>query len=1045
MPDGLNESVGMDTTAFKSGAAELIRQVKNIENSFKASAAVMGTWSTSSDGLKSRISTLKEEIENQKGALDKLHSAYNTAVSGGEAQQKQADILAQQMYKLEGQITRNEKALGNYQSKLESIESPAAGLQEKLNALGQQVQLSASKFQITASAMGDWSSKSEGLRAKLESLREIESAQKQQVSELESVYVQVAQKQGANSTAANDLAIKLNEARAAFEKTGSDIRSFSRDLADAEAKEKEQSSPLGKLKNSFQELGEKAEENGHKVSNIFSGLKSSIAGFATGLVASLSFKEVAEETDSVEKTAAQMTAVLKSTGSVAGMTASQLGELAESQAKVTTYSEDTTKQAENMLLTFTNIKSNVFPQTIKAAEDMATAMGTSATDAAKTLGKALNDPANGLSKLTKQGVTFTADQQKQIKAMQASGNVAGAQALMLQELEREFGGSAKAAGSTLTGQTQIMENNLKEAGVRIAEALMPIVQTVLPMIIQGAQNLAKEITAHKAQIQNAVQNITTVIKDVFGWIETHGPAVKVAVIGIGSAFAGLKIATVIGGIVLQIGKAKKAIQDVKGAATGAKVFSQMFGFSPQILLIIALIALLAVGIYELVTHWKQVTAAAKAFGSGCMTVLNTVKGAITSALVGALNGVKSAWNGIAGFFSGIWNGIKVGVTTAGNGIKIAFVTVWQVIRTAVMAIVTPFVQGIMSLWNGMKTGIQTIMNGLKNILGGIWTVIKNVVMAPVLLLIDLVTGNFTKLKSDAISIFNNLKNAFVQIWMGIKQVFTGAVQAIAGFLTVEWNGIVSGATITFNALAVFFSILWTGIKNTAVTVWNALVGFFTGLPGTIGGIMNAIGSWVRNVWDSLVGFIGSIPGRFAAGLSSLGGTVRGAFDDAINFIRNLPSEALGWGRDIIDGIVGGIRSAADHVRTAVGNVAQDIRSFLHFSKPDTGPLADFDTYMPDMMTALANGITGNVGKLRNAAAQAAGVLASGLQVAAVAPASSNSYSSSVTNNDSQPRFYLTINANGMNPSNQQDAEKAAAVWGNVIVKQAQRKGLVIPI
>ena len=111
MADGLSSSVGLDTTAFKNGAAELIQQVKSIENSFKASAAVMGTWSTSSDGLKSRISSLQEEIGKQKDALDKLHTAYNAAASGNDTDQKAANSLAQQMYKLEGQITRNEKAL----------------------------------------------------------------------------------------------------------------------------------------------------------------------------------------------------------------------------------------------------------------------------------------------------------------------------------------------------------------------------------------------------------------------------------------------------------------------------------------------------------------------------------------------------------------------------------------------------------------------------------------------------------------------------------------------------------------------------------------------------------------------------------------------------------------------------------------------------------------------------------------------------------------------------------------------------------------------
>lgn len=374
---------------------------------------------------------------------------------------------------------------------------------------------------------------------------------------------------------------------------------------------------------------------------------------------------------------------------------------------------------------------------------------------------------------------------------------------------------------------------------------------------------------------------------------------------------------------------------------------------------------------------------------------------------------SAAWSGIQSGLTNVWNGIRNGMTSAWNGIRTGIATAWNAIKTALLAFVSPLVNGVINLWDHMRTGIQTVMTGLKNILGGIWTVIKNVVMAPVLLIIDLVTGNFTKLRSDAVAIFTNLKNAFAQIWTGIRQVFTGALQAITGFLTVEWDGLKAMAIAVWQGITGMLTATWSAlvtaaqtifntlvavvqaVGNAIVTAFNAVVAFFSGLPGTIGGIMNsigswirsvwdgivgffsglpgrigstmdAVGSWVRSVWDGLIGFVGGIPGRFASGLSALGGAVRGAFDDAIGFIKNLPSEALQWGSDIIDGIVNGIKSAANHVRDAVNGVAQDIRSFLHFSVPDEGPLVDFQNWMPDFIQGLAVGITDNKGVLTSA-------------------------------------------------------------------------------
>ena len=91
-------------------------------------------------------------------------------------------------------------------------------------------------------------------------------------------------------------------------------------------------------------------------------------------------------------------------------------------------------------------------------------------------------------------------------------------------------------------------------------------------------------------------------------------------------------------------------------------------------------------------------------------------------------------------------------------------------------------------------------------------------------------------------------------------------------------------------------------------------------------------------------------------LSSLGSTVRNGFWSAIRFITSLPSQAVQWGRDFIDGIVSGIRNAIGRVRDAVSDVASTIRSFLHFSVPDEGPLTEYESWMPDFMQGLAKGI-----------------------------------------------------------------------------------------
>ena len=76
----------------------------------------------------------------------------------------------------------------------------------------------------------------------------------------------------------------------------------------------------------------------------------------------------------------------------------------------------------------------------------------------------------------------------------------------------------------------------------------------------------------------------------------------------------------------------------------------------------------------------------------------------------------------------------------------------------------------------------------------------------------------------------------------------------------------------------------------------------------------------------------------------------------MNFIKNLGSQAVQWGADIINNIVCGIKSKINAVADAVKGIADKIRSFLHFSVPDEGPLTDFESWMPDFMKGLAKGI-----------------------------------------------------------------------------------------
>lgn len=204
---------------------------------------------------------------------------------------------------------------------------------------------------------------------------------------------------------------------------------------------------------------------------------------AIGSAAKDMFTGAIDEAREAKRGMAQLEAVLTSTGGAAGITKKEALDLADSLSAaggLSTATDDAVLAAENMLLTFTNIKKNVFPGATKAALDMATAMNNGVAPSLEDLqgksilvGKALNDPIKGITSLTRVGVTFSEEQKKMIKALVDTGDTAGAQNIILAELNKEFGGSAEAAAKASGGMAQLegKMDNLKQG---IGEALLPV-------------------------------------------------------------------------------------------------------------------------------------------------------------------------------------------------------------------------------------------------------------------------------------------------------------------------------------------------------------------------------------------------------------------------------------------------------------------------------------------------------------------------------------------------------------------------------------------
>ena len=225
----------------------------------------------------------------------------------------------------------------------------------------------------------------------------------------------------------------------------------------------------------------------------------------------------------------QVNAALASMGPVAGRTAEQLQKNATALMGLSTFDDDEILQKVTAnLLTFGNVSGAQFDRAQRAAVDMATRLKMDLQPATIAIGKALNDPIKGMTALSRVGIQFTADQKAVIEQMVATGNVAGAQSVILAELERQFGGAGKAMQDATPGdETKDAWNSFQEVVGQIINQVLPPLTSLLTGVLNAFNTLdpaMQTVIVTFGAIVAAVGPIITVIGTMVSAIGTIGPA-----------------------------------------------------------------------------------------------------------------------------------------------------------------------------------------------------------------------------------------------------------------------------------------------------------------------------------------------------------------------------------------------------------------------------------------------------------------------------------------------------------------------------------------
>lgn len=477
---------------------------------------------------------------------------------------------------------------------------------------------------------------------------------------------------------------------------------------------------------SFSKTADQMAGRSNKLGATLGKLGGAFAGLAVISKATSFLKDSVAEARESQKVNAQTGAVIKSTGGAANVTAGEFGKLATAISNKTGIDDEQIQAGENMLATFTNVQNrlgkgnDIFTQATKVSTDLAVATGTDNVKANVLLGKALNDPLTGIGKLTKIGVTFTAQQKAQVKQMMKTGDVAGAQKIILKELGKEFGGSA-AAQATAGEKAATAYANLKES---VGTALLPVLDKFFTFV-------STSLIPGLYKIPTVFSKIRAAIGPIIGGFGT---------LGSGSDSAGNKVSAL--------------AQTFSSAWTSIKSI-----FSSSVSIITSLWG--AFG-GTLVTYARSTLTNLMTILRGAFTVIQGIFQVFSSLLKGDWSGVwdgiklilSGAWTMIQGIVAQGWNALKTVFALAGTALKATFSGIWTGIKslaTAGMASIVSAVKAlpgklgaIGGLFKAAGKGLITqFVNGMKNaagiisgVAGNVWTAVKR-----------LLNGAITKINS----------------------------------------------------------------------------------------------------------------------------------------------------------------------------------------------------------------------------------------------------------------------------------------------------------
>lgn len=293
------------------------------------------------------------------------------------------------------------------------------------------------------------------------------------------------------------------------------------------------------------------------------------------------------------------------------------------------------------------------------------------------------------------------------------------------------------------------------------------------------------------------------------------------------------------------------------------------------------------------------------------------------------------------------------------------------VAEALLPVITPIIEAVTKLINLFTNLPKPVQTAIVGMVGGF------TLLAPALSMIGQMSNGLNVLKTvfgSAASGTTKSAGIISKVITGLKTVVVGALKGVQTvlkglFTVIKANPVMAIITIVIGGVTLLYSKCeW--FRNAVNSIITKIKGYWDSFKNKVSSVVNSIKSFFTNLVSGVKTKASQIKNAIVNGINS-----------AVSFIISLPGKAWEWGKDFIGGFIKGITSKISGLIDKIKGIGSKIRSFLHFSRPDEGPLRDYETWMPDMMKGMAKSLTSSEGYLLNPIEQLAGRMSEGIKSA----------------------------------------------------------------